>query len=336
MRGGIFLIAQVLHRQPSQLAVGQLNTGQRRGELLGDLLVVVARQQHVLRDAHAVHRQRLIAANRQPVAGAEDGVRARVQFQQGRGGGKGLAELPVGLAHQSVVARESGLLQRRLIARQTLARGLHPALPGDVGDARGPTGDEVFRHLEGVGVVVRDKRRQQRRAGVALVEQHQRDAGAVLEGRHIHQRGDRRRENNPDAVALLQLADDVQRQLDVVAVVIDGEQGLVAPRRFPRLADGVDKRVEALHGADQQGDLFLVARGVNGGEAVVAELGGDANHPLAGVVAELDVAGLVKHQRYRRLRHPRRPRNIVHRHFRFSLHPSSPFRDFASYPNRAL
>lgn len=73
MRGGIFLIAQVLHRQPSQLAVGQLDTGQRRSELLGDLLVVVARQQHVLRDAHVVHRQRLIAANRQPVAGAEDG-----------------------------------------------------------------------------------------------------------------------------------------------------------------------------------------------------------------------------------------------------------------------
>jgi hypothetical protein len=162
----------------------------------------------------------------------------------------------------------------------------------------------VFSHLEGVGVVVRDKRRQQRRAGVALVEQHQRDAGAVLERRHVHQRGDRRGEDNPDAVALLQLADDVQRQLDVVAVVVDGEQGLVAPRRFPRLADGVDKRVEALHGADQQGDLFLVARGVNGGEAVVAELGGDVNHPLAGVVAELDVAGLVKHQRYRRLRHP--------------------------------
>ena len=110
MRGGIFLIAQVLHRQPSQLAVGQLDTGQRRGELLGDLLVVVARQQHVLRDAHAVHRQRLIAANRQPVAGAEDGVRALGQFQQGGGGGKGLAELPVGLAHQTVVARQSGLL----------------------------------------------------------------------------------------------------------------------------------------------------------------------------------------------------------------------------------
>lgn len=98
-----------------------------------------------------------------------------------------------------------------------------------------------------------------------------------------------------------------------------------------RAADGVDKRVEALHGADQQGDLLTVARGVNGGEAVVAELGSHINHPLAGIVAELDVAGLVKHQRYRRLRHPCRPRNIVHRHFCFSLHPSSPFREFASY-----
>ena len=97
-----------------------------------------------------------------------------------------------------------------------------------------------------------------------------------------------------------------------------------------------DKRIKALQGTDQQGDFLLVARGVNGGEAVVAELGGHVNHPLAGVVAELDVAGLVKHQRYRRLRHPCRPRNIVHRHFRFSLHPSSPFREFASYPNRTL
>lgn len=199
-----------------------------------------------------------------------------------------------------------------------------------------PQAVEVSGNLESVGVVVRNKRRQQRRAGVALVEQHQRDAGAVLECRHIDDVRDRRGKDNPDAVALVQLADDVQGQLHVVAVVVDGEQGLVAPRRFPRLADGVDKRVEALHGADQQGDLLLVARGVNGGEAVVAELGSHINHPLAGIVAELDVAGLVKHQRYRRLRHPCRPRNIVHRHFCFSLHPSSPFREFASYPNRAL
>ena len=153
---------------------------------------------------------------------------------------------------------------------------------------------------------------------------------------HVDKGGHGGGENNPHAVALLQLADNVQRQLHVIAIVVNGQQRFVAPCGFPRLADGVDKRIKALQGAHQQGDFFLVARRMNGGQAVVAEFGRHADDPLAGVVAELDVARLVEHQRYRRLRHARRSRNIIHRDFSLSLHSSSPSRVTASYPNCSL
>ena len=205
-----------------------------------------------------------------------------------------------------------------------------------MGDPPRATGDQVFRHLKRVGVIIRDKRRQQRRAGIDLVQQHQRNAGAVLKRGHIHLGGDGGGEDNPHAVAFFQLTDDVKRQLHVIAIVINRQQHLAAPGGIPRLADGIDKRIEALQGADQQGDLFLITRRMNGGKTVIAQLGGDINHPFTGVVAELDVAGLIKHQRHRRLRDAGGARNIVHGDLVLPLHSFPPFRDNASYLNCAL
>ena len=81
----------------------------------------------------------------------------------------------------------------------------------------------MFGYLESISVVVWNKRWQKRRAGVALVEKHQRYVSEVQECTHVNQRSDRGSENNPDTVTRFQLTDDVQCQLDVITIVVDSE-----------------------------------------------------------------------------------------------------------------
>ncbi|MNT10616.1 hypothetical protein D3C72_1454550 [compost metagenome] len=83
-------------------------------------------------------------------------------MQQGLGGRVGLTELPVGRTNQALVVRQPGLFEGSLVTRLTLAGGFHPALAGDVRYACCPLGNQMTRHLEGVGVVVGNERWQQR------------------------------------------------------------------------------------------------------------------------------------------------------------------------------
>ncbi|CDX19465.1 hypothetical protein MPL3356_30177 [Mesorhizobium plurifarium] len=309
---------ELLDRPLAHRQMRQDRRRQRREEMAGDLLIVIADHGNVLRDMQAGFLQRLVAADRGAVVLAEDRGGSLLEPEQLDRRGIAGAGRPVALDHQLRIERDVGGGQGTAIAFQPILRGLHPRFAGDRGDAAMAVGDQMPRRTLAAGDLGGNHGREGIVGGVT-VEQDDRDVEAIEEVRrgdlagedgHVDQRRDaapRQRRNRPRFHH--RVAHGLRHQKHIAGVprslsrALDGDHRLGAGGELVDCE--ADDAVQAFERRHRRPERRKDRRRI-------AQRSSCLDDPVSGLLRQPDTRRIVEHERDRRLRAAGGARDVGH------------------------